>query len=611
MAEEQHRLAEDEQMPKVGSLVGSRYEIKSVLGEGGFAAVFKAYDTRTKTDVAIKVLDPIMSRRSEFSERFLREVSTVAQLRHHNTIKIFDSGETDTGCLYLVMELLRGEPLDEILEKKGPLPPQRVKRIVQQVLKSLYEAHEIGVIHRDLKPANVFIADLAGEQDYVKVLDFGIAKSIDDSQNSSLTATGQVMCSPDYVAPERVRDHVAYPASDIYSLGIMMIEMLDGGVPYTGDSPMMVALQHVKIDEPVPMTESTEHGPLGWVIQKACSKDLSQRYTSASEMLEDLTSVSFDGVDTRPHQAAPAAASAPSAGRKTAASPAASATMTDVEHGRQAGGGTVAAGDDTFAVEQKKSKALPIIIAALSLVLIGGIAAFLLTGDDTAATENTTTASEEQPALDEEAGEQGAEQAATTQEVAAATAENAQQVEEEVSTVSVTTEPEGVNVFVNDEELGATPAKLDADDIETYPAQLRFELEGYETQTQTVESRESLLAGIGTITMSEAAESTAASEPTAEEIRRRQLEEARQRAAEQRARERQQALERQRREEQAQARAQQQQQQEEQAAAEEQQANQQPAEQAEESQQASETGSSQEEESSGRPSRIIDLRPRQ
>src|SRR5699024_6606255 len=133
----------------------------------------------------------------------------------HNTIKIFDAGKTEKGCLFLVMELLNGEALDEILETEGALPPARVNKILSQVLKSLIEAHQDGVMHRDLKPANVFIAELPGEVDYVKVLDFGIAKSRDEGADTSLTATGQVMCSPDYVAPERVRDHVCYFSSDL------------------------------------------------------------------------------------------------------------------------------------------------------------------------------------------------------------------------------------------------------------------------------------------------------------------------------------------------------------------------------------------------------------
>ncbi|MCB9519473.1 MAG: serine/threonine protein kinase [Myxococcales bacterium] len=301
-----HRLADDPQMPTVGSMVGQRYEVQGVLGEGGFAVVYRAFDTRTKASVAVKVLDPLMSRRNEFAARFMREVETVSRLRHHNTISIFDAGETDGGCLYLVMELLEGRPLDTVLEQGGALSADRVRSIAAQILKSLQEAHGKGIIHRDLKPANVFLADLAGEQDYVKVLDFGIAKSVDESANANLTATGQVMCSPHYVAPERVKDHLTVPASDLYSLGVMMIELLEGRPPYEADSPMMLAVKHLSA-EPVPMGEAARSAPFAAVIAKACSKSLDQRYASAQEMLTDLVATSATGALSSTSMPIPAA----------------------------------------------------------------------------------------------------------------------------------------------------------------------------------------------------------------------------------------------------------------------------------------------------------------
>lgn len=291
----QTRMADAPEMPEIGSTIDNRYRVLGVLGEGGFAVVYKCYDERTHTEVAVKVLDPMMSRRAEFSARFLREVKTVAALRHHHTIKIHDSGTTDKGCLYLVMELLKGSDLDGIIEKGGAMDPGRVQRITIQVLKSLHEAHERGIIHRDLKPANVFIADIPGETDYVKVLDFGIAKSQEDEQNKGLTQTGQIMCSPDYVAPERVVDSLTVPASDLYSLGIMMIEMLEGTLPYKGDTPIVVALQHAKKDHPVPIQPNIEDGPLGPIVRKAVHKDYHARYQSAAEMLDDLVRVQLDG----------------------------------------------------------------------------------------------------------------------------------------------------------------------------------------------------------------------------------------------------------------------------------------------------------------------------
>lgn len=321
MTEEiQTRMADAKEMPKVGEIIGDRYRVDSILGEGGFAVVFKCHDQRTHTDVAVKVLDPMMSSRADFKARFDREVKTVSSLRHHHTIKIFDNGSTERGCAFLVMELLKGSDLDGIIEKGGPMDPARVQRITIQILKSLHEAHSKSIVHRDLKPANVFIADIPGETDYVKVLDFGIAKSQEEGQDKNLTATGQIMCSPDYVAPERVVQSLTFPSSDLYSLGIMMIEMLEGKLPYKGETPIAVALQHARVDSPVPIDPQVEHGPLGPIVRKAVAKDYSERYQSAEDMLADLIAVRFDGVG--PYLTELHSAVTPARGNATMVSPA-------------------------------------------------------------------------------------------------------------------------------------------------------------------------------------------------------------------------------------------------------------------------------------------------
>lgn len=283
-----YRLSNDAAMPKYGDLLKDRYRIESPLGEGGFAAVFKAYDTTTGAHVAVKILDPLMSRRPEFTQRFLREVETISALTHYNTIRVTDKGETATGCLFLVMELLDGDALDDLVAKRGPMPPPLVRRVAIQVLRSLAEAHAKNIIHRDIKPANIFMVNIPGETDHIKVLDFGIAKSLDNPNDSALTSTGQVMCSPHYVAPERIVDHVTLPASDIYSLGVTMIELLEGKPPYESETPIQLVMKHARVDSPVPMRPETANGPLGGVLARATAKDLRQRYENAQQMLDDL-----------------------------------------------------------------------------------------------------------------------------------------------------------------------------------------------------------------------------------------------------------------------------------------------------------------------------------
>lgn len=303
-----HRLADDPAMPRPGDVLDDRYRIENVLGEGGFAAVFKATDAKTGKAFAVKVLDPIMSRRDEFRRRFFLEIANSSKLNHINTIHVSDQGETDTGCLYLVMELLEGKSLDELIDERGPMPAHLVRSVAVQTLRSLREAHNLNLLHRDIKPANIFIVENATDADdvFVKVVDFGIAKSMDSSNDAALTSTGQVMCSPHYVAPERIVDHHTYPSSDIYSLGISMIEMLEGKPPYDGENTIQLVMMHARMDSAVPMGENTLHSPLVDVIRRATHKDHSRRYQSADEMLDALRAV--QGLQSGPATPSPLAA---------------------------------------------------------------------------------------------------------------------------------------------------------------------------------------------------------------------------------------------------------------------------------------------------------------
>lgn len=479
------RLADDVDMPQLGDIIGERYEVMNVVGEGGFAAVYRCHDLRTKTDVAIKVLDPMMSRRGEFSARFLREIETVSSLRHHNTIKIFDSGETDKGCLYLVMELLKGEALDEILEREGALPPAQVERILEQVLKSLVEAHQNGIMHRDLKPANVFIAELPGEIDYVKVLDFGIAKSRDEGADTSLTATGQVMCSPDYVAPERVRDHVCFFSSDLYSLGIMMIEMLEGELPYKGETPIMVALQHARTDSPVPLRPYTENGPLGAIVKKAVHKDASERYQSAEEMLTDLIAakaacVGVPAMDPSTAEAAPVT-SGGGASATTYIQGAGSATVTDL-------GTTGMFADGTG---QKKDHKMILLIGGIAaIVLLAVVVTLFVLPSKNPPIEDTRA---EDPTATEVAAVAVQDELPKTEEPAVP-----EEIEEEPllpAILTINTSPQGASVFFNDgERMGSSPYVFSSSKLPEFPLTIRVEKEGYDTLETTFETTEDIPA---------------------------------------------------------------------------------------------------------------------
>lgn len=506
MSESTYRIAEDPAMPAVGSRIDDRYEIRRILGEGGFAAVFEAHDHRTGSSVAIKVLDPIMTRRKDLAERFKREVDTVARLKHHNTIKVSDSGTTPGGCLYLVMELLDGKALDDVLQREGRLEPGRVVRISAQILKSLNEAHAAGIIHRDLKPANIFLVNLVGEVDYVKVLDFGIAKSLDASGEKALTQTGELMCSPHYVAPERITGGNAFPASDLYSLGVMMIELLEGKPPYDAETPMAVAVMHMRIDDPVPMQPALEQSPLGQIIRKAVAKDITERFQSAAEMLQALSALEGLGpipfltgqnaAASGPAPHTPSDAFRPPSGLMAPHTGGAFAPATHPQgppplvasHAAE----TAAAAAHDNAPPPRRGGLVIAAILATAILVTGAVGAYLL--HDRSGGYLTAESPADPPAQPQAEGPEGtpAVIAPSAQEdpstdsadddAAAAATDDDGTPDDPAPTpdapLLVRSLPAGALVFIGEESIGQTPLTLAGDDLE-FPMTLRIVHDGH------------------------------------------------------------------------------------------------------------------------------------
>jgi eukaryotic-like serine/threonine-protein kinase len=245
----------------VGKLIGGRYLVTRVIGEGGMGVVYEA-DQRMgghNRKVAIKTLLPSLSADHTIVSRFFRESGIVAQLEHPNTIRFYDFGETSDKQLYIAMEFVKGEPLtDEIA--RGPMSTARVKRILKQVCGALAEAHALGIIHRDLKPDNIILTRRAGEEDFVKVLDFGIAKTTGPAANNKtkLTQQGVVLGTPPYMSPEQLAGQEIDLRSDVYSLGIIAYEMLTGSLPFQGDTPWQWATQHMTVAPPAMATVTSE-----------------------------------------------------------------------------------------------------------------------------------------------------------------------------------------------------------------------------------------------------------------------------------------------------------------------------------------------------------------
>jgi serine/threonine protein kinase len=271
-------------LPQIGQRIDNRYVIAGVLGRGGFGVVYEARDERTGGVVALKVLD--LSRRSGPSvlARFRREVDLVASLRHPNTVRITDRGETPEGAPYYAMERLMGESVAALLEREGPLPLERTVDILTQTLRSLSEAHATNIVHRDIKPANLFVTPTGPRSLHVTVLDFGIARSIADDA-ASITESREVPCSPHYVAPERIVSHAATPASDVYSLGHVAIELLDGLPAFRAPTSMGLLLLHADMELEVPLGEISATSPIAAILERAVAKDASSRFADAGAML--------------------------------------------------------------------------------------------------------------------------------------------------------------------------------------------------------------------------------------------------------------------------------------------------------------------------------------
>src|SRR5438105_14676939 len=247
----------------VGEIVAGRYELEELVGSGGMSSVFKARDTLLERRVALKVLHPHFTDDDQYVERFRREARAVASLSHPNIVTILDRGE-DEGRQFIVFELVEGRTLKEVLDEEGRLPVARALEIAIQVARGLAFAHEHGLVHRDVKPQNVIL----NGDGRAKVTDFGIARSL---EVQGMTQTGTVLGTSNYIAPEQAQGGTVDGATDVYSLGVVLFELLTGEVPFPGESFVAVAMQHVsepppslldvRPDVPVRVAHPVDRGP--------------------------------------------------------------------------------------------------------------------------------------------------------------------------------------------------------------------------------------------------------------------------------------------------------------------------------------------------------------
>ncbi len=271
-------------MNLIGKIIGNRYEILEEVGLGGMATVYKAKDHVLNRLVAVKVLKDEFTTDTEFIKRFNTEAQAAASLSHPNIVSIYDVGHEDENNLYyIVMELVQGKTLKEIINSEGVLSWKWAVNIAMQIASALELAHKNGIVHRDIKPHNIIIT----EDGIAKVTDFGIAKAV---SNSTITAFGTTIGSVHYFSPEQAKGGFTDAKSDLYSLGVVMYEMLTGKVPFDADTPVSVALKHMQEDPKEPIELNPEiPSAVNQIVIKAMQKEPSARYQNATEMLHDLS----------------------------------------------------------------------------------------------------------------------------------------------------------------------------------------------------------------------------------------------------------------------------------------------------------------------------------
>ncbi len=281
-----------------GTVLDGRFRIGEPLGSGGMGTVYRAVQTTMGRPVAVKVLRKEIARDPMAVKRFHREAQAVSVLTHPNVVTVHDFGQLADATLYLVLELIEGRDLANLIEEQRPLPPERVVHIARQILDALEEAHSRGVYHRDLKPENILLSHHAGNIDFVKVVDFGLAKV---SAEATLTKTGEVFGTPVYISPEQARGLRADHRADLYAMGVVLYEMLTGHPPFRGNSGMALLMKHMR-ERPPSFVEAAPQVELGAALQqtvmRALSKRPEDRFQSAAEMRDALLA----GLESHGHE---------------------------------------------------------------------------------------------------------------------------------------------------------------------------------------------------------------------------------------------------------------------------------------------------------------------
>ena len=471
--------------PMLGSMVGGRYRVKQLLGEGGMGQVYLAIHEAIEKPVALKILRPEYSRKADIVTRFQQEAISASRIKHPNVLDVFDFGETTAGCFFLAMEFLDGHDLADELERVSRLTPERALPLALQIAKALAAAHGAGVVHRDLKPENVFLQQTPDGDEIVKIVDFGIAQlrtneeaaAASQRQRRRLTRTGMIFGTPEYMAPEQAAGKKADLRVDVYALGVMMYEMFTGAVPFTGDTFMAVLSAH--LHDPVPPLRQAypelEISPeLEALILKTLAKNPDDRFRSMQELAAGLATtpegqaarasipptqiatvhvrqLGHPAPSWRPGTLATVAAQTAAPGDLDASPP--SATRLDA----------------TAPIDLPKRSLAPLYLGLAALVAIGGVAATLALGVTTRSpltASPLTPSGTATPTPSTVAPPRPAPTPSTTPPVRTAPPPSASTTVQPVSGVrlEVHTEPAGAEVFLDGAQVcDSSPCEVRAD----------------------------------------------------------------------------------------------------------------------------------------------------
>lgn len=435
----------------VGQTIAGRFEITRLMGFGGMGAVYEAIQNNMNRRIALKF---IPSHNPVTAARFEREALTVSQLRHPNTVTVFDYGQTEDGFLFLTMELLNGHTLSDLI-KQGPIEPARAVHIASQICRSLSEAHRHGIVHRDIKPDNIFLIEVDGDKDFVKVLDFGIAKVVSGEDDVQLTGDGRIIGTPRYMSPEQIMSSEIDPRSDIYSLGCIIFEMLCGAPPFQQPTTTALMISHTQ-DPPPAFAErladsSLDRIPLGLehVVRRSLAKNVEDRPQTTDQLREELEQALQRRQDILATEAAPNWT-----GTRNRAALDRSATA-------------MAQFNTAEPVETKKSPPIALLAVVGLLVLICAVAAIFLVRNQ--------TANEPLPSNNTLGATQPGQETDPTQLAAVVQEKN------DTIRIRVSSEPSGATVLDGTAALGVTPLTV-ALPGNTTEVVYRLELEGYEAR---------------------------------------------------------------------------------------------------------------------------------